>query len=107
LEKSKIAQTTRSNRAARLKNWYPVKRARYIGDYVIEFTFADGLVREIDIEPFLKGPIFEPLRSLDKFRRFRVSREGGTIVWPNGADIAPETLYHDLGPVPLEEKARV
>jgi hypothetical protein len=81
-------------------NYHPVKRAKHIKDYLVEFTFADGLKREIDLEPFLHGGIFEPLRSKEMFQRFKIKY--GTIVWPNGADIAPETLYHDLGPVPLE-----
>jgi hypothetical protein len=81
---------------------YLVKRAEYVRDYVVEFTFRDGTMKEIDLEPFLFGPVFEPLRAPEKFRKFRVS--GGTIVWGNTADIAPETLYYDLGPV-YPEKA--
>jgi N-acetylglutamate synthase-like GNAT family acetyltransferase len=79
---------------------YTVVGAKYIRDYVIEFTFADGLQRAVDLEPFLDGPLFAPLRSPRKFRAFKVDDDAGTIVWPNGADIAPETLYYDLGPVP-------
>lgn len=45
----------------------------------------------LDFERWLEGPVFEPLRDLTFFRRFFV--EGGTVAWPNGADIAPETLY--------------
>jgi len=81
-----------------------VKRATYVRDYVVEFTFADGSKREMDLSPFLRGPIYEPLKDLDAFRRFKVRY--GTIVWPNGADIAPETLYYDLGPIPSEPSAK-
>ena len=86
---------------------YMVRRANYIRDYVVEFTFTDGTKREIDLEPFLHGGIFEPLRSPEVFQRFKVKY--GTIVWPNGADIAPETLYRELGPVhreSLDERTR-
>lgn len=84
----------------------PVKAARLLHDYVVEFTFEDGLRREIDIKPFLRGKIYESLLDPEEFRKFTVDQEGGTIVWPNGADIAPETLYYDLGPVPIEERTR-
>ncbi|MPZ49338.1 MAG: DUF2442 domain-containing protein [Dehalococcoidia bacterium] len=76
---------------------YYVKQLRHLHDYVVEFTFEDGSKRHIDLEVFLHGGIFEPLRSPKEFRKCKL--EGGTIAWPNGADIAPETLYYDLGPV--------
>jgi len=41
----------------------------------------------------ITGGVFEPLRDLKYFRRLRADHEAGTIVWPNDADIAPETLY--------------
>jgi GNAT superfamily N-acetyltransferase len=83
---------------------YSVVKAKYIRDYVVGFTFGDGSKREVDLEPFLDGPLFAPLRSLATFRSFKVDRDAGTIVWPNGADIAPETLYYDLGPPPEYKK---
>jgi hypothetical protein len=95
---SESKSNPRSDSSARLTEYSPVKRARVVKEYVVEFTFVDGLRREIDLEPFLHGGIFEPLRSPEVFRRFKVKY--GTIVWPNGADIAPETLYFDLGPTP-------
>ncbi len=68
-----------------------VTRAKYCGAYRIRVTFDDGIEGVVDFEPWLRGPIFEPLKDLDYFRRFAV--EGGTIAWPNGADVAPETLH--------------
>ena len=68
-----------------------VIRAEYRGGFRIHMVFNDELESTVDFEPWLEGPIFEPLKKTSYFRRFFL--EGGTIVWPNGADIAPETLY--------------
>ena len=67
---------------------------RVLGRYVVELRFADGEVRIIDLEPLLTGPMYEPLvTDYDLFCRVRVDTASGTIVWPNGADISPRTLY--------------
>ena len=68
-----------------------VIRAEYRGGYRLYLTFNDGSANTVDFAPWLEGPVFEPLKDQAFFRRFFV--EGGTVVWPNGADIAPETLY--------------
>jgi hypothetical protein len=68
-----------------------VTRAEYRGEYKIRIAFSDQLEKTIDFQPWLQGPIFEPLKDLEYFQRFFI--EGGTVTWPNGADIAPETLH--------------
>ena len=68
-----------------------VVRATYDKAHCILVMFSDGTEASVDFEPWLEGPIFEPLKRLAYFRKFFV--EGGTVAWPNGADIAPETLY--------------
>ena len=68
-----------------------VTRAKYVRDYLIEIKFNDGTKKVIDFEPWLTGPIFKPLTKKEYFKKFFV--DGPTIAWPNGADIAPETLY--------------
>ena len=68
-----------------------------VGEYRIRMRFTDGQEREIDLMPFLHGPVFEPL--LANRRLFdTIHIEGGTIAWDNGADIAPETLNEDSQP---------
>ncbi len=67
-------------------------KAEVLNDFIVRVEFDDGFVRVIDLEPELYGPIFEPLRDLELFRQLRVDPEIGTIVWPNGADLAPEFL---------------
>jgi hypothetical protein len=72
-----------------------VTRIEYRDAYLYWIVFDDGLCGEVDFEPLLgRGPVFEPLRNLELFKQARI--EGGTITWPNGADIAPESLYEKL-----------
>ena len=68
-------------------------------DYTLRLDFSDGTSREIDLEPELWGPMFEPLRDVTEFRKVAVDRELGTIVWPNGADLDPDVLHGDHVPV--------
>jgi hypothetical protein len=63
-----------------------------ISDYSFLIFFDDCARAVVDFSEYLqRGPVFAPLKNLDFFRKARI--EGGTIAWPNGADIAPETLY--------------
>src|SRR5262249_6548391 len=66
--------------------------ARYLRDYVVWVWFSDGVAGGVDLVSELEGPLFEPLRDLSVFRLVRFDPELHTIVWPNGADVAPEFL---------------
>jgi hypothetical protein len=62
--------------------------------FKVHLKFTDGTQKDIDLEPYLHGPIFEPLRNDPAlFRSVRVDKELGTIVWDNGADMDPDVLY--------------
>jgi hypothetical protein len=69
---------------------------RHVQDYVVWLRFEDGSEGEVDLRTSLRGPVFEPLHDIEYFKQVRVDPELGTITWPNGADIAPETLYSRL-----------
>lgn len=72
-----------------------VQQIEYRHDYVCEITFDDGLRADVDFEPYLeRGPVFEPLKDIEYFKRAAI--DGGTICWPNGADISPESLYEKV-----------
>jgi len=60
---------------------------------VLRLTFADGLSGEVDVLDRLQGPVFEAARTPAGFARVEVDRESGTVAWPGGADLAPDTLY--------------
>jgi Protein of unknown function (DUF2442) len=63
------------------------------GAYVVRVVFADGEVRDVDMEGILDGPVFEPLRDPREFCKVYVDPETHTIAWPTGADIDPDVLY--------------
>ena len=65
--------------------------ARHLEGHRLEVTFADGTTKSIDFSRWLNGPVFEPLKDVSCFRRLIL--DGWTVSWPNGADIAPETLH--------------
>ena len=65
----------------------------------VRLTFENGEVRDIDLARFLWGPAFEDIATDDElFRAVRVDPEVGSLVWPNGSDISPETLYRHSEP---------
>lgn len=76
-------------------NLNEVKSIEYRRDRIFYIIFDDGLAGEVDFSEYIgKGPVFEPLRDESYFRKALI--EGGTIAWPNSADIAPETLYEKI-----------
>jgi len=73
-----------------------VKEAKYIHDYVIWLRFNDGAEGKVNLKDELYGEVFEPLKDLEMFKSFRVDPVLETIVWENGADLAPEFLYDKM-----------
>jgi hypothetical protein len=73
-----------------------VVEAEYERDYVIRLKFNDGAEGFVDLAGELYGEMFAPLKDPEKFKSFRVDPELETIVWDNGADLAPEFLHDRL-----------
>ena len=69
-----------------------VTSAQVCGPCQLELAFNNGVAGRVDVTSRLQGPIFEPLRAPEYFAQVKLDTECGTIVWPNGADFAPETL---------------
>lgn len=67
-----------------------VTAAEHVSGYRLRLKFSDGDERTVDFSPWLRGPVFEPIRKTGEFKKFFIS--GGTVCWPNGADVAPEIL---------------
>ena len=75
---------------------YRLTDAKHISGYVLHFKFSDGLEGDVDLREEIHGPIFEPLRDVETFKRFRLDPELRTLVWPNGADFSPELLHEKV-----------
>jgi hypothetical protein len=60
---------------------------------VLRLTFADGLSAELNVLDRMRGPVFAEARTPEGFAKVSVDPETGTVVWPGGSDLAPDTLY--------------
>ena len=82
-----------------------VQNVEALNGFTVRLTFENGVSREVNLRPFLRGPVFEAIRSDPaKFRAIRV--DGGTVAWDNGADIDPDVLYYGLRPAWAETPAK-
>jgi len=70
-----------------------ITEARAIRHGVLAITFADGLQGEVGVLERMRGPVFEAARTREGFAKVEVDAETGTVTWPGGADLAPDTLY--------------
>ena len=70
-----------------------IDEAAVTGPHSLRLRFNDGTIREVDVLPMLDGPILEPLRDPSFFAKASLDHVCGTVIWPNGADFAPESLY--------------
>ena len=73
-----------------------IVEARYVAGHVVWLRFRYGTSGEIDLKPSLQGPVFEPLLDPRIFQQFQIHPEFHTLVWSNGADIAPEFLHDNV-----------
>jgi hypothetical protein len=70
-----------------------IVEASVCGPSRVRLAFNDGTRKAVDLAPLLTGPVFEPLRDPAYFARVQLDPVCGTVVWPNGADFAPEALH--------------
>ena len=70
-----------------------VTKAKYLEGYRVEVSFNDGKTGTVDLSQSLTGTVFGLLKDIKVFSQLKVDKEFDTIVWPNGADLAPEYLY--------------
>jgi len=81
-----------------------ISKAEALTGWHLRLTLTNGEIIERDVSPFLHGPVFDPIREDEAlFRAVRV--EGGTVTWPNGADLCPDVLI--WGGMPPENTVQV
>jgi len=75
---------------------YEITAVEHLGGHRLRLTFADGFIGDVDLAERIKapnGPMFQPLEDVAYFAKVAVDAELGTVVWPNGADLAPDVLH--------------
>jgi hypothetical protein len=69
-----------------------VEKAEVVGASSLLVSFNNGVTKQVNLRPLLRGPVFVPLRDPSFFARMVLDRTFGVPTWPNGADLAPEAL---------------
>ena len=70
-----------------------VDKVDWIDGHMLRLSFDNGVKKVVDVHPLLTGPVFVPLLEVSAFSEVTIDPVARTIVWPNGADLAPEALY--------------
>jgi hypothetical protein len=73
-----------------------IVEARHVAGHTLWLRFSDGAEGEVSLGAELHGEVFEPLKDVSHFQSFQVHPKLKTVVWPNGADFAPEFLRASL-----------
>jgi len=81
-----------------------VTDAEYLGGYRLQLTFEDRRKKLVDLEQYLEGGVFEPLKNIDYFKLVTLNSDIDTVVWPNNADFSPDFLY-EIGQASSERTA--
>ncbi len=72
---------------------YRITAVEVVGEHRLRLSFEDGLAGVLNAANWEWRGVFLPLKDPDYFARVSLDHELGTISWPNGADVAPETLH--------------
>lgn len=73
-----------------------IKKIQYKKDYIFHLQYDDDFEGDVDLQSLLWGEAFDELKNKDKFKKAFIDETTGSISWPNGSDIAPETLYKKI-----------
>ena len=70
-----------------------IRQAEYLEGHKLKLLFNDNKTKIVDLEKELWGPLYEPLKDIEYFKKVSVDDDFITIQWPNGADFSPNFLY--------------
>jgi hypothetical protein len=73
-----------------------ITTVRVVRHGVLHLTFADGVSGEVEVLDRMRGPVFANALTQDGFTAVTIDVETGTVAWPGGADLAPDTLYQRI-----------
>jgi hypothetical protein len=96
-------QTAAQNQAAGVTNMQDIVEVKALGKYCVYLRFKDGVSGNLDLAPIIGKftGVFRPLKDPSYFAKVAVSKDLGTIFWPNGADIDPLVLYSHVTGKPI------
>jgi hypothetical protein len=84
--------------------YYDLVEIKYIEGYKLELTFENGKKGTVDFQNYVnKGGVFNRFTDIEYFKSAYVDKEIGVLCWPDGLDIAPETIYSKATGEPLPE----
>ncbi len=74
--------------------YWDVIEVKPAGNRTLTVKFSDGLTGTIRIDPSYCTGVFSPL--LDDKLLEQATVQYGAVTWPNGLDLAPDTMYKEI-----------
>jgi len=75
---------------------HKIRNVKPLQNYKLEIEFDDKKIFVFDVSKYLYGEVFEPLKKDTEFKKVKIDKTLGTIVWETGADFCPDTLYQEM-----------
>ena len=74
--------------------YWDVVQVQSVAPRELRVQFADGLSGVVRIDTSFCTGVFDPLLNDQVIGSAQVSN--GVVVWPNGLDLAPDTMYYEI-----------
>jgi hypothetical protein len=80
--------------------YWDVAEVSPVGNRTLAVRFADGLTGTVRLDQAYCTGVFSPL--LDENILELAAVQYGVVVWPNGLDLAPDTMYREIQQSPTQ-----